>query len=291
MNETTIKRMRELLNMNGDEHIKAVLGKLPTFTEKFKSVDEMENALKEFMRGTNSPKRPNYVKTIKDFYTDREYNKAKLDTEDKLLDKFVDDYIIPYLSTNDLPVLTELGNHIAKLTPIAELNNSDTEIFVQECVFEEKPECIRKDLHWLKDITVSLTAAASLAHRVISTSHTLNDLTHGIRVVEHQVWLILLTRFRAIYGLQDKPVTRGQIVFTINHTMEMLDDLYPEMCQNHRNHILDLDTLFEQTIAVNATRHINEMFEQNLAEDVREEKDKAGVVAALQKLIEVLGNK
>lgn len=291
MNEETIKRMHELLNMNGDEHIKTILGKLPVFTKKFESVDEMENAIKEFMRSTNSPKRPSYVKTIKEFYVDREYNEAKAGTEDKLLDKFVDDCIIPYLSTNDLPVLNELGDHIMKLTPIAELNNSDTEIFVQECVLENKPEYIRKDIQWLKDTTVSLNAAALLAHRVISTAHTLNDLTYGIHVVEHQVWLVLLTRLRAVYGLQDKPVTRGQIVLTINHTMEMLEDLYPKMCQNHKNHILDLDTLFEQTIAVNATRHINEMFEQNLVEGVREEADRAGIVTALEKLIEVLNNK
>lgn len=291
MNKETIERMHELLNMNGEEHIKAILGKLPTFTKKFESVDEMENAIKEFMRGTNSPKRTSYVKTIKDFYANREYNEAKAGTEDKLLDKFVDDCIVPYLSTDDLPSLTKLGNHIMKLTPIVELDKSDTEIFVQECVLENKPEYMRKDLHWLKDTTVSLKAAASLAHRVISTSHTLNDLTYGIRVVEHQVWLVLLTRLRAVYGLQDKPVTRGQIVLTINHTVEMLEDLYPEMCQNHKNHILDLDTLFEQTIAVNATRHINEMFEQNLVEGVRKEADKANVVAALEKLIEVLNNK
>lgn len=288
MNKATIKRMHELLNMNGDEHIKAILGKLPVFTKKFESVDEMENAIKEFMRNTNSPKRPSYIETIKEFYADKEYSKAKTGTEDKLLDKFVDDCIIPYLSTDALPILNELGKHIMELASITKLNNSDTEIFVQECVLENKPEYIHKDLHWLNNVISTFEAGALLSHRVISKSYTINDLNHGIHVVAHQVWLTLLTRFRAVYDLQDKPVTRGQIVITINRTMDMLKDLYVEMCQNHKNHILDLDTLFEQMTAVNATRHINKMFEENLAEDVREETTKSDVVSALKKLIEIL---
>lgn len=288
MDKATIERMHEMLSMNGDERTKLILGKLPVFTQKFESVDEMKDAMTEFMRNTNSPKRPSYVKTIKEFYADREYSKAIAGAVDKLLDKFVDDYVVPYLNTDDLPLLPELGNYLMELKDIAAFNNSDTETFIQENVLENKPEYMRKDLHWLKDIATTVESAAMLSHRVISKSHTVNDLSNGLHVVAHQVWGVLLTRFRAVYGLQDKPVTHGQIVITINHTMSILEDLYPELCQNHKDHISDLDTLFEQASALNATRYINEMFEQNLAEGVREETTKVDVVSALKKLIEIL---
>lgn len=288
MNKATIERMHKMLNMNSDERTKAILGKLPVFTQKFESVDEMKDAMTEFMRNTNSPKRPSYVKTIKEFYADKEYSKAKAGTEDKLLDKFVDDYIVPYLNTDDLPLLPEFGNYLMELKDIAALSNSDTETFIQENVLENKPEYMRKDLYWLIDIATTVESAAMLSHRVISKSHTINDLNNGLHVVAHQVWVVLLTRFRAVYGLQNKPVTCGQITITINRTMSMLKDLYPELCQNHKDHISDLDTLFEQSSALNATRYINEMFEQNLAEGVREETTKDDVVSALKKLIEIL---
>ena len=288
MDKATIERMHEMLSMNGDERIKLILGKLPVFTQKFESVDEMKDAMTEFMRNTNSPKRPSYVKTIKEFYADKEYSKAIAGAVDKLLDKFVDDYVVPYLNTDDLPLLPELGNYLMELKDIAAFNNSDTETFIQENVLENKPEYMRKDLHWLKDIATTVESAAMLSHRVISKSHTVNDLSNGLHVVAHQVWGVLLTRFRAVYALQDKPVTHGQIVITINLTMSILEDLYPELCQNHKDHISDLDTLFEQASALNATRYINEMFEQNLAEGVREETTKVDVVSALKKLIEIL---
>ena len=290
MNKATIKRMHEMLNMNGDERTKAILGKLPVFTQKFESVDEMEDAMAEFMLNTNSPRRPNFVKTIKEFYTDREYSKAKVGAEDKLLDKFVDDYVVPYLNTNDLPILSEFSNHLMKLTAIAALNSSDAETFIQENVLENKPEYMRKDLHWLKDVVTTVKSAAMLSHRVISKSHTVNDLNNGFHVVAHQVWGVLLTRFRAVYGLQDKPVTRGQIVITINYTLSMLEDLYPELCQNHKDLVSDSATLFEQASAINATRYINEMFEQNLAEGARKETTKSDVVSALKNLLEILDN-
>lgn len=289
MNKATIERMHEMLNMNNDERTKAILGKLPVFTQKFESVAEMEDAMTEFMRNTNSPKRPSYVKTIKAFYTDKEYSKAKAGA-DKLLDKFVDDYVVPYLSTDDLPMLPEFGNHLTELPAIAALNYSDAETFVQENVLEYKPEYMRKDLDWSEDVATTVESAAMLSHRVISKSHTINDLRNGLQVVAHQVWGVLLTRFRAIYGLQNIPVTRGQIVTTINHTMTILEDLYPELCQNHKDHISDLDTLFEQASALNATRYISKMFEQNLAEGVRKETTKSDVVSALKNLIEILDN-
>lgn len=290
MNKAMIERMHEMLNMSGDERTKTILGKLPVFTQKFESVDEMEDAMTEFMRNTNSPKRQSYVKTIKEFYADKEYSKAKAGAEDKLLDKFVADYVVPYLNTNDLPMLPEMGNHLMELPTIAALNNSDAETFIQENVLENKPEYMRKDLHWLKDVATTVESAAMLSHRVISKSHTINDLSNGLHVVAHQVWGVLLTRFRAVYGLQDKPVTRGQIVITINRTMSMLEDLYPELCQNHKDHISDLDTFFEQASALNATRYISEMYEQNLAEGVRKETTKSDVISALKKLIEIIDN-
>lgn len=290
MNKTMTERMLEMLNMNRDERTKTILGKLPVFTQKFKSVDEMEDAMTEFMRNTNSPKRSSYVKIIKGFYANKEYSKAKAGAEDKLLDKFVDDYVIPYLDTDDLPLLTEFGNHLIELPAIAALNNSDAETFVQENVLNNKPEYTHKDLHWLKDVATAVKSAAMLSQRVISKSHTINDLINGFPVVAYQVWGLLLTRFRAVYGLQDKPVTRGQIVTTINPTMSILDDLYTELCQNHKDHISDLDTLFEQISALNATRHINEMFEQNLAEGTGKETTESDVVSALKKLIEILDN-
>ena len=290
MNKSMIERIHERLNMSGDERTKAILGKLPVFTQKFESVDEMEDAMTEFMRNTNSPKRSNYVKTIKEFYADKEYSKAKAGAEDKLLDKFVEDYVVPYLNIDDLPLLPEFGTYLMELPAIAALNNSDAETFIQKNVLENKPEYMRKDLHWLKDVATTVESAAMLSHRVISKSHTINDLINGLPVVAHQVWGVLLTRFRAVYGLQDKPVTRGQIVITINRTMSMLEDLYRELCQNHKDHISDLDTLYEQTSALKATRYINEMFEQNLAEGVRKETTKSDVVSALKKLIETLDN-
>lgn len=290
MNKAMIERMHEVLNMNGDERTKAILGKLPVFTQKFESVGEMEDAMTEFMRNTNSPKRSSYVKTIKKFYADKEYSKAEAGAKDKLLDKFVEDYVVPYLNTDDLPLLPEFGTYLMELKDIVALNNSYTETFIQENVLESKPEYMHKDLHWLKDVATTVEAAAMLSHRVISKSHTINDLSNGLHVVAHQVWGVLLTRFRAVYGLQDKPVTRGQIVITINHTMFMLEDLYPELCKNHKDYISDLDTLFEQVSALNATRYINEMFEQNLAEGARKETTKSDVVSALKKLIEILDN-
>lgn len=290
MSKAMIERMHEMLNMSRDERTKAILGKLPVFTQKFESVDEMEDAMTEFMRNTNSPKRSNYVKAIKEFYADKEYSKAKAGAEDKLLDKFVEDYVVPYLNTDDLPLLPEFGTYLMELPAIAALNNSDAETFIQKNVLENKPEYMRKDLHWLKDVAATVESAAMLSHRVISKSHTINDLINGLPVVAHQVWGVLLTRFRAVYGLQDKPVTRGQIVITINRTMSMLEDLYRELCQNHKDHISDLDTLYEQTSALKATRYINEMFEQNLAEGVRKETTKSDVVSALKKLIETLDN-
>ena len=72
--------------------------------------------------------------------------------------------------------------------------------------------------------------------------------------------------------------------------MSMLEDLYPELCQNHKDHVSDLDTLFEQASAINATRYINEMFEQNLAEGARKETTKSDVVSALKQLIDILDN-
>lgn len=290
MNKTMTERMLEMLNMNRDERTKTILGKLPVFTQKFKSVDEMEDAMTEFMRNTNSPERSSYVKTIKGFYANKEYSKAKAGAEDKLLDKFVDDYVIPYLATNDLPLLTEFGEHLIELPAIAALNNSDAETFVQENVLVNKPEYMHKDLHWLKDVATAVKSAAMLSQRVISKSHTINDLINGFPVVAYQVWGLLLTRFRAVYGLQDKPVTRGQIATTINPTMSILEDLYPELCDNHKDHISDLDTLFEQISALNATRYINKMFEQNLAEGTRKETTESDVVSALKKLIEILDN-
>lgn len=290
MNKAMIERMHEMLNMSRDERTKAILGKLPVFTQKFESVDEMEDAMTEFMCNTNSPNRSNYVKTIKEFYADKNYSKAKAGAEDKLLDKFVDDYVIPYLDTDDLPLLPEFGTYLIELKDIVALNSSDAETFIQENVLENKPEYMRKDLHWLKDVATTVKSAAMLSHRVISKSHTINDLYNGLSVVAHQIWGVLLTRFRAVYGLQDKPVTRGQIVITISRTMSMLEDLYPELCQNHKDHISDLDTFFEQASALNATRYINEMFEQNLAEDARKETTKSDVVSALKKLIEIIDN-
>lgn len=290
MNKATIERIHEMLSMNGDERTKTILGKLPVFTQKFKSVDEMKDAKTEFMRYTNSPKRPIYVKITKKFYTDKEYSKAGAGADDKLLDKFVENYVVPYLSANALPLLPEFGAYLMELEDIAALNSSDVETFLQENVLANKPEYMHKDLHWLKRVATSVEAAAILSHYVISKSHTINDLSNGLSVVAHQVWGVLLTRFRAVYGLQDKPVTPGQIAITVNHTMSILEDLYLEMCQNHTDLISDLDTFFEQTAALNATRYINEMFEQNLAEGVREETTKSDVVSALKKLIEILDN-
>ena len=290
MNKATIERMHEIVDMSVDERTKAILGKLPVFTQKFESVGEMEDAMTEFMRNTNSPKRSSYVETIKEFYADKKYSKAKAGSEDKLLDKFVDDYVVPYLNTDDLPPLPEFGNYLMELPAIAVLNNSDVETFIQENVLENKPKYMCKDLHWLKGVAIVVESAALLSHRVISKSHTINDLSNGFHVVAHQVWGALLTHFRAVYGLQDKPVTRGQIVATVNYTMSILEDLYPELCQNHKDLISDLDTLFKQASALNATRYINEMFEQNLAEGARKETIESDVVSALKKLIEILDN-
>lgn len=284
-----IERMQEMLRAgSSEERTKLILGKLPVFTQKFESVDEMEDAMTEFMRNTNTPKRPSYVKTLKEFYSDKEYSKAKAGSDDKLLDKFVDDFILPYLQSNDLPFLPEMGNHIVSLEDITSLNDNEAETIVQDCILENNPKYARKDLHWLKDVATTVESAALLSHRVISSSHTVNDLTNGLQVVAHQVWLVLLTRFRAVYDLQDKPVTRGQISLTINRTMNMLENLYPEMCTIHKEHLSDLDTIFEQVSAINATRFINGMYEANLAEDAKRETTKDDVVSALKKLIDLL---
>ena len=287
-----IERMQEMLRAgSSEERTKLILGKLPVFTQKFESVGEMENAMVNFMRTTNSPKREIYVKTIKDFYLRKEYSKAVAGGKDKLLDKFVDDYILPYLSEEDLPTLPELGEHLTDLISIAALNGSEAEKIVQGCVLEDHSEYTRKDMHWLRDLAITTESAALLSHRVISNSHTVNDLSNGLHVVAQQVWLVLLTRFRCVYGLQDKPVTRGQIILTINHTMSMLEDLYPEMCSIHKEHLLDLDTIFEQASAINAARYINSMYENNLAEGAKRETTKEDVVSALQTLIDLLGKK
>lgn len=290
MKKALNEHMHEMLNMNDAELAKAILGKLPVFTQKFESVDEMEDAMVEFMHNTNSPNRSSYVKTTKGFYTDREYNKSKAGAEDKLLDKFVDDYVVPYLSTNALPLLPEFSEHLMELPAIVALNNSDTETFVQEDVLENKPEHMHKDLCWLKDLAITVEAAAMLSHRVISKARTTNDLNNGLHLVAQQVWGVLLTRFRAVYGLQDKPITRGQIAIATNCTMSILKDLYPELCQNHKDHISDLDTIFEQISALIATRYINEMFKQNLAEGVCKKTTNSDVISALKKLIEILDN-
>ena len=287
-----IERMQEILHAGStEERTKLILGKLPVFTQKFESVGEMENAMVNFMRTTNSPKREIYVKTIKDFYSRKEYSKAVAGGKDKLLDKFVDDYILPYLSKEDLPTLPELGEHLTDLISIAVLNDSEAEKIVQDCVLENHSEYIRKDMHWLRDLAITTESAALLSHRVISNSHTVNDLSNGLHVVAQQVWLVLLTRFRCVYGLQDKPVTRSQIILTINHTMSMLEDLYPEMCSIHKEHLLDLDTIFEQASAINAARYINSMYENNLAEDAKRTTTKDDVASALQTLIDLLGKK
>lgn len=288
MNKTVFERMHKMLNMNNDERTELILGKLPVFTKKFESVDEMEDALTEFMSNTNSPKRPYYVEAIKTFYTDKEYNKATTNGEDKLLNEFVDKYIIPYLSTDDLPSLTDIVAHILELKDIIALKGSETETFIQDNVLENKPEHMRKDLHWLKDVATAVESAATLSHRVISKALSVNDLANGLQVVSHQVWLVLLTRFRIVYGLQDKPVTGGQILITANRTMNMLKDIYTDMCQVHKEHISDLDTIFEQASASNATRYINALFEQNLAEDAKAKDDKSDVVIVLEKLIKML---
>ena len=287
-----IERMQEILHAGStEERTKLILGKLPVFNQKFESVNEMENAMVNFMRTTNSPKREIYVKTIKDFYSRREYSKAVAGGKDKLLDKFVDDHILPYLSEEDLLTLPELGEHLTDLISIAALNGSEAEKIVQDCVLENHSEYIRKDMHWLRDLAITTESAALLSHRVISNSHTVNDLSNGLHVVAQQVWLVLLTRFRCVYGLQDKPVTRSQIILTINHTMSMLEDLYPEMCSIHKEHLLDLDTIFEQASAINAARYINGMYENNLAEDAKRETTKEDVASALQTLIDLLGKK
>ena len=287
-----IERMQEMLHAGStEERTKLILGKLPVFTQKFESVGEMENAMVNFMRTTNSPKREIYVKTIKDFYSRKEYSKAVAGGKDKLLDKFVDDYILPYLSKEDLPALPELGEHLTDLVAIAILNGSEAEKIVQDCVLENHSEYIRNDMHWLRDLAITTESAALLSQRVISNSHTVNDLSNGLHVVAQQVWLVLLTRFRCVYGLQDKPVTRSQIILTINHTMSMLEDLYPEMCSIHKEHLLDLDTIFEQASAINAARCINSMYENNLAEDAKRETTKEDVVSAIQTLIDLLGKK
>ena len=287
-----IKRMQEILHAGStEERTKLILGKLPGFTQKFESVGEMENAMVNFMRTTNSPKREIYVKTIKDFYSRREYSKVVAGGKDKLLDKFVDDRILPYLSEEDLLTLPELGEHLTDLISIAALNGSEAEKIVQDCVLENHSEYISKDMHWLRDLAITTESAALLSHRVISKSHTVNDLSDGLHVVAHQVWLVLLTRFRCVYGLQGKPVTRSQIILTINRTMAMLEDLYPEMCSTHKEHLLDLDTIFEQASAINAARYINSMYENNLAEDAKRTTTKDDVASALQTLIDLLGKK
>lgn len=283
-----IERMQEMLHAgSSEERTKLILGKLPVFTQKFESVDEMEDAMLEFMRSTNSPKRASYVKTLKEFYSNKEYSKAKLGSEDKLLDKFVDDFILPYLQY-DLPFLPEMKNHIVSLEDITSLKDNEAETIVQDYILENNPKYARKDLHWLKNVATAVESAALLSHRIISSSHTVNDLTNGLQVVAHQVWLVLLTRFRAVYGLQDKPVTRSQISLTFNRTMVMLEDLYPEMCTVHKQHLSDLDTIFEQASAINATRCINGMYEANLTEDAKRETTKDDVVSALKKLIDLL---
>ena len=286
-----IERMQEILHAGStEERTKLILGKLPVFTQKFESVGEMENAMVNFFMRTNSPKREIYVKTTKDFYSRKEYNKAVAGGKDKLLDKFVDEYILPYLSKEDLPTLPELGEHLTGFLAIIALNDSEAEKIVQDCVLENHSEYIRNDMHWLRDLAITTESAALLSQRVISNSHTVNDLSNGLHVVAHQVWLVLLTRFRCVYGLQDKPVTRSQIILTINHTMAMLEDLYPEMCSIHKEHLLDLDTIFEQASAINAARYINGMYENNLAEDVKP-ITKEVVASALQTLIDLLGKK
>ena len=285
-----IERMQEILHAgSNEERTKLILGKLPVFTQKFESVGEMENAMVNFFMRTNSPKREIYVKTTKDFYSRKEYSKAVAGGKDKLLDKFVDEYILPYLSKEELP-LPELGEHLTGFLAIIALNDSEAEKIVQDCVLENHSEYIRNDMHWLRDLAITTKSAALLSHRVISNSHTVNDLSNGLHVVAHQVWLVLLTRFRCVYGLQDKPVTRSQIILTINHTMAMLEDLYPEMCSIHKEHLLDLDTIFEQASAINAARYINDMYENNLAEDVKP-ITKEAVASALQTLIDLLGKK
>ena len=287
-----IERMQEILHAGStEERTKLILGKLPVFTQKFESVGEMENAMVNFMRTTNAPKYEIYVKTIKDFYSRKEYSKAIAGGKDKLLDKFVDDCILPYLSEEDLLTLPELGEHLTDLISIAALNGSEAEKIVQDCVLENHSEYIRNDMHWLRDLAITTESAALLSHRVISNSHTVNDLSNGLHVVAQQVWLVLLTRFRCVYGLQDKPVTRSQIILTINHTMSMLEDLYPEMCSIHKEHLLDLDTIFEQASAINAARYINSMYENNLAEDAKRTTTKDDVASALQTLIDLLGKK
>lgn len=288
MNKTVFERMHQMLNMNNDERTELILGKLPVFTKKFESVDEMEDALTEFMSNTNSPKRPHYVETIKTFYTNKEYRKATSSSKDKLLDEFVDKHIIPYLSIDDLPILSHIVAHIIDSKDIVALDKSETETFIQNNVLENNPEYARKDLRWLKDVATTIESAATLSHRVISKTYSVNDLSNGLHVVLHQVWLVLLTRFRVVYGLQDKPVTRGQILITANRTMTILKDLYCDMCQVHKEHISDLDTIFEQASASNATRYINELFEQNLAEDAKAKDDKSDVVIVLEKLIKML---
>ena len=287
-----IERMQEILHAGStEERTKLILGKLPVFTQKFESVGEMENAMVNFMSTTNSPKREIYVKTIKDFYSRKEYSKAVAGGKDKLLDKFVDEYILPYLSKEDLPTLPELGEHLTGLLAFIALNDSEAEKIVQDCVLENHSEYIRNDMHWLRDLAITTESAALLSQRVISNSHTVNDLSNGLHVVAQQVWLVLLTRFRCVYGLQDKPVTRSQIILTINHTMSMLEDLYPEMCSIHKEHLLDLDTIFEQASAINAARYINSMYENNLAEDAKRTTTKDDVASALQTLIDLLGKK
>jgi len=287
-----IERMQEILHAGStEERTKLILGKLPVFTQKFESVGEMENAMVNFMRTTNAPKYEIYAKTIKDFYLRKEYSKAVAGGKDKLLDKFVDEYVLTYLSKEDLPTLPELGEHLTGLTAIAGLYESEAEKIVQDCVLENHSEYIRKDMHWLRDLAITTESAALLSHRVISNSHTVNDLSNGLHVVAQQVWLVLLARFRCVYGLQDKPVTRSQIILTINHTMSMLEDLYPEMCSIHKEHLLDLDTIFEQASAINAARYINSMYENNLAEDAKRETTKEDVASALQTLIDLLGKK
>ena len=286
-----IERVQEILHAgSNEERTKLILGKLPVFTQKFESVGEMENAMVNFFMRTNSPKREIYVKTSKDFYSRKEYSNAVAGCKDKLLDKFVDEYILPYLSKEDLPTLPELGEHLTGFLAIIALNDSEAEKIVQDCVLENHSEYIRNDMHWLRDLAITTESAALLSHRVISNSHTVNDLSNGLHVVAHQVWLVLLTRFRCVYGLQDKPVTRSQIILTINHTMAMLEDLYPEMCSIHKEHLLDLDTIFEQASAINAARYINGMYENNLAEDVKP-ITKEVVASALQTLIDLLGKK
>lgn len=287
-----IERMQEILHAGStEERTKLILGKLPVFTQKFESVGEMENAMVNFMRTTNSPKREIYVKTIKDFYLRKEYSKAVAGGKDKLLDKFVDEYILPYLSKEDLPTLPELGEHLTGFLTLIALNDSEAEKIVQDCVLENHSEYIRNDMHWLRDLAITTESAALLSHRVISNSHTVNDLSNGLHVVAQQVWLVLLTRFRCVYGLQDKPVTRSQIILTINRTMAMLEDLYPEMCSIHKEHLLDLDTIFEQASAINAARYINSMYENNLAEDAKRKTTKDDVASALQTLIDLLDKK